>query len=76
MVLLRIRLKETLKAESLVFLKMELFIWLSSSGNKPLAQTGVMDDILPPTYHREHVLVFIPYLSLTRLEMHGRNVTL
>lgn len=34
------------------------------------------DDILPHMYHREYVLIFISYLSLTRLEIQGRNVML
>ena len=39
---------------------------MSSSGNELLAHTGVMDDVLPHAYHREYVLVFISYLSLTQ----------
>lgn len=41
-----------------------------------MAQTGVMDDILPPRYHREEVLGFISYLSHTRLAMYRRNAAL
>lgn len=72
MVLLRVSLKEALKKDS--FHQMGTLHAVIIQYHPGTDRRD--DDILPHMYHREYVLIFISYLSLTRLEIQGRNVML